>query len=430
MAVEANIIFIHVGTHATIPAGFTRDTDLDGLYVLGPGAIVESDTILKDDVIKDATIKAMADYSASNGGGTGGVATHNHTVNDHNHVAIAHTHTLTIAANSNPGDGSFGTIRVATVNHTHANTTSTSTTTTLNNASITLNTASNDAPHYEIIFVKSDGTNDVADDLVGFWDGGAFPTDWNECDGTGTTPDLQEHFLKGAGAGSDSNLVSAGDSDAHTHTVTSTHTHTENSHIHTSATTPVSSGFVSAGGVGGDLASAKHTHQAWVNATTATLQVTTPTLENSDGQPPFKKLVALQNNTGGDDTPTGIIGLWTGNYVDIPAGWSKVPEMNNYFLKIATGVEEIGDTGGGDNHIHLGDGHTHVGNSHTGAGNSGISSASTAGDSPPNTGVALDSHNHSVSNSSETITYNEKVISTQASESTPEYIVAIFIKKD
>jgi len=432
MVVDSNIVFMHVGTNATVPTGYTRDTDFDGLYALAPDSPAISDTTIKDSTIKDCTLKAIADYSQANGGATGGSATHNHLVEDHTHTPSSHFHTITPVALGGLGEGSgAGTSRYSAIAHVHAAVNSESTTTTLNDGSITLNVVNNDPEHVSIIFVKSNGTNDVADDLVGLWDGGAFPTNWNECDGSGTTPDLQEMFLKGASTGADSNLTPTGDLAAHTHTVTAAHTHIEDAHVHTNVTIAAISTAAFTGGTASDLALTTHTHTASIQSTTATLQTTSPTFGTADGTPPWKKLVALQNNTGGDDLPVGIIALWTGNYLDIPEKWEAVSSMNNYFLKIASGVGEIGDTGGSSNpeHYHAGVAHTHTGNSHQGTGTCGGATTSGGLDTPPNTGAAQAAHIHSLTIGSTTITYGNTTVDTNTGGSDyPEYIKAIFIK--
>jgi len=66
-------------------------------------------------------------------------------------------------------------------------------------------------------------------------------------------------------------------------------------------------------------------------------------------------------------TPAGIIALWHGAIVDIPAGWAQcdgnngTPDLKNKFIVGAGDTYNPGDTGGSTNHNHnfTGDGHQH-----------------------------------------------------------------------
>ncbi len=66
--------------------------------------------------------------------------------------------------------------------------------------------------------------------------------------------------------------------------------------------------------------------------------------------------------------PTGIICLWSGAIVDIPAGWTLcdgtagTPDLRDRFILAAGGGSNPGDIGGALVHQHAftGDGHSHT----------------------------------------------------------------------
>lgn len=65
---------------------------------------------------------------------------------------------------------------------------------------------------------------------------------------------------------------------------------------------------------------------------------------------------------------TGIIALWNGAIIDIPAGWilcdggGGSPDLRDKFVPAAGGTYNPGDTGGAVNHDHnfTTDGHFHI----------------------------------------------------------------------
>lgn len=67
------------------------------------------------------------------------------------------------------------------------------------------------------------------------------------------------------------------------------------------------------------------------------------------------------------EVPAGIISIWSGAIVDIPAGWiicdgnGGSPDLRDNFVVGAGSTYAVGATGGSVNHNHpfTGDGHTH-----------------------------------------------------------------------
>jgi len=72
MLIASGIECMWPGTNASIPAGWTRTTNMDSRYPKGTAAAVNPDV-------------------------TGGAATHTHTDPGHTHTITAHTHTASTA---------------------------------------------------------------------------------------------------------------------------------------------------------------------------------------------------------------------------------------------------------------------------------------------------------------------------------------------
>lgn len=288
-------------TAASIPSGWERDTRFDGVYVIGADA-------------------------SGDGGGTGGASTHTHPDDS------THTHTVTVIPESDV-QGVGGTNKTIKGTHTHAANTS-------NATAVAFTATSNDPPYYEVIFIKPTTALLIASGMVGFWDTGSLPSDWNECDGAGGRPDLRNKFLKGAAAGGNSGAT-GGSLDEHSHV---------SDHTHAAKNTAISVGSINAGGSDTTFAG-PHYHSVTLLSHTASVQ-------NADGQPPFKKLLAAYYS-GAGALDTNLIGLWPDTVASIPANWNRVTGQDTYFLKIASGSGEIAATGGANQHSHTCSAHNH-----------------------------------------------------------------------
>lgn len=364
MAVAANVIFIWSGTNATIPTGWVRETSLDSKYVLGPSI-------------------------GTDGGGTGGSATHSHTGGSHTHSFVSGTYTgSTWLALGGRGAG------FAATDHTHPSATS-------NASNLTIGNTSNDPPYYEIIFCKSSGTNDVGDDMIGFWDDDADKgTSWVFCDGGSSTPDLRNKFLKGVTTSGDSGGT-GGSSDSHLHTTAHSHTAKASGVATTDTPSAISGGSGAAG--------KSHTHS--VSLTSGGGNSNT-----ADGQPPFKKLIPYQNQTGGEDFPDKIIGMWIGTHAGIPTNWARYTAMDDQFQKCPNIVGDALGTGGTDQHSH-----TTVTHNHPSSAGFGATSLTE------NTGfltVPRANHGHvwTIGNATPSIPNNT------SKDNYPDYVDGIFIK--
>ena len=333
--VPAGIIVGWPGTEGTIPSGWQRvGSSLDTYFLKG----------------------TTSDPSAV----AGGASTHTHTSPTHTHT-MGHTHTGTTGAAS--GTVTAQSSGQATADgHTHAITTAANSGSN-NTQSASLGTASNNPSYTEVIWIQSLGTAEIPDTAVAFFnsDSSSFPSSWSRVYG-GT-------YLKGAAGGSGGG--GTGGLNSHNHT-DSGHTHTEAAHTHT-GTTDATTSYAGRTATGTTQATQTHTHTISGGSTTATeASDASGTVGSTTSEPPYYTLNIIQNGTGGGSTPTEIIAAWTGLIADIPSGWvlcdstSGCPNLNNYFIKGATGDGQLGTTGGGTTHSHsTGNTHTHAIQSHT-----------------------------------------------------------------
>lgn len=356
-------IFIWPGTVATIPTGWERDTRFDGLAVLGADA-------------------------SGDGGGTGGSVTHAHP------NAANHLHAITFSATDyGLSSENFGLLFIATYAHTHAGFNSA-------NAAVVFGTASNLPPANEVIFIKPTTATLISSGMITLWDGGALPADYNEADGNGGRRDLRGKFLVGAATGADP-AASSGTSNAHSH---------NSDHTHGNVTSSTSGGRSSSAG-DSDAFCKGHTHQTSIQSTSANVQ-------NADGEPPSKKLMAIQYS-GAGALDSGIIGLWPDTLGSIPSSWSRVTTQDTYFLKTASGSAEIGNTSGADQH-------NHTCNAHAGTATVGSNNNQQMADSLGLGSSARDGHTHPATAGNATVT----VANNTAKSNYPQHIKVIFIKYD
>jgi hypothetical protein len=359
--VDANIVFIWASTHASIPTGWSEDTQFAGKHVLAPAA-------------------------GTDGGGTGGDTTHVHP------NSAAHIHTVSGGATGGSSTYPLGANGVGGPTHTHASFNSGSGTT-------VYGATSNEPPYYEIIYIKSDGTGQLDSNIIGFFDNAVRPAGWDKCDGNNGTPLLGNRFLKGVAAGGDAG-VTGGSSDSHVHT---------SSHTHAAIASSQPTGTATVGGAAANPSTNKHTHSVSLNSGTANVL-------SNDATPPHYFLLAIQNNSGSESLPDGIIGLWPYSNATIPTNWTEVAGIAAYFARVTNADGSIGATGGSNQHTHSCTAHNHSATAAAGA--------AGKGDPPGTVNAANAGHTHVW-----TVGNNTQSASNNTSQSAyPEYIKAIFIK--
>jgi hypothetical protein len=409
-----NVIFIWPGTVATIPSGWTRVTSLDGLYPLGAS-------------------------SGSNPGSTGGSNIHVHTTGSHTHSGSAHTHTVPDSGSSSGASNrDAGTVRPRPL-HTHVNNPSTTNSSaTTGSQAPTSGSVNLEPDFYSVIYIQSNGTpNGLSASMVGLWnDDSSPPSGFALADGSGGKPDLRNKFLKGAGTGADSGSVSG--SAGHTHTL-DIHDHGGNyAHNHPTVTSSGSNQTMVGGPVSGaavSVATQTHTHVLTINSqATDTITGSNCTFQSSNNEPPYIKQAFIQN-TGGVSLPTGIIGLWTGLLSQIPLNWllcdgtgGSTPDLRDKFIKSASALGEIGNTGGSLTHTHNATGHSHpiATHAHTISHASGGGSTETAGA----TAVPTTAHTHSWGNTGNSGAFSSTATTPTVSTepSLPAYYTVAYIQ--
>lgn len=215
----------------------------------------------------------------------------------------------------------------------------------------------------------------VDEGVIAIWPGtiASIPSGWNLCDGTGSTPDLRERFVRGAEGSDEAGGTGGADSHGHTeqtagvnhtHTLGSTgaHTHTTNAggvHDHGLGATYYGS---SSGGnqISKGLSDGSHSHT--VNSGGSHTHTSgnpnagwtshSHTVNSSDGRPPYYEVLFIQAGTGGANLANGIVFIWTGLKADIPADWAEKTELREQFLRGAPNATDAGGTGGATTHTH------------------------------------------------------------------------------
>jgi hypothetical protein len=347
--VAPGVIMMWPGTDASLPAGWSRVTALDGRYPKGVST------------------------SVTEPGTTGGTATHTHTTPGHTHD-LTHGHTVTGATGTAVGtqvSTAAGVTALAVLSsHTHTRSALASTAVSSISTAPSPGTANNDPARLEVIFAESNGSP------LGLPDGSLAISPDTALSGWSDFADATSRFLKGAAAAGNGGATVASAIDSHTHSVPA-HTHAGNSHTHTSPnTSTVASAQTLNSGASPVLWQASHSHAVSVgSSSTATLSSGGSGSSGAgpaDGTPPYRNMRVQENVSGVPSLPVGLICAWRGSLGAIPDFWSLcdgtsgTPDLTALYPRGATAA--IGTTGGSsNNHDHSTPSHAHStsGHSHT-----------------------------------------------------------------
>ena len=387
MLIASGIEIMWPSTNASIPAGWTRVTNMDSKYPKGTAAAVNPDV-------------------------TGGATTHLHTDPGHTHTESAHTHdtsspTVT-TANEIRADGTPD-LSAGASSHTHtiSSLTSSSDTPTSGSTAGVWGSTSSDPAYYDVIWISSNGTpTGFPANSWTFWDKGAsLPTSWSN------PAAARNVFPKGAVAAGDGGGTGGG---SHTHTA-SAHTHTFNSHSHTGGTTgatspanrasPSTEAPVSYG-------TASHTHVWAMNTgSTSSGSASSAATGSQTYEPEFAKLAIVQNDSGVTNIQVRHVAVWAGTLSAIPTNWvlcdgtNSTVDMRGKFVKGANGVGEIGNTGGTAGHSHTSPAaHTHAYDHTHLAGTGGPTPSYNYDGDAGGSGGTAGGHGHNPGNTSTTAT--------------------------
>jgi hypothetical protein len=398
MAIPNGVIFIWSGTHASIPAGWSRVTDLDSKF---PRVIDIGDAI----------------------NATGGSTTHTHTSPGHTHTMDAHTHTFSLSGTSGPKDvGGGGSNPGIRDSHNHGTTTSgAANDTTSSSVTVTYSSISNNPPYYEVIFItpatSAGGLPNLALTLID----GTDLKNLSLCDGTNLTPDLTTKFLKGATTSADAG--GTGGSTTNTHTIAHTHTQL---HSHSAVTTAAADSQISINS-GGDAARNGHTHLVGLNA--ATLTTNTNSAISSQAEtviPPYVDLVIGQNRTGNSIAQPGIVGMWLGLEANIPANFEATTKHGR--LIRGSSIANNGNTGGSATHTHAAQSHSHTSSGHTHTTGDVYHSADVRDSSGSSTYTLAASYHPSQNSSAVSPSFSATNTTADSSNNMPEYRNVLLIK--
>ncbi len=403
----ADIIVPWIGNHASIPAGWSRYTALDGKFPKASGA-----------------------ESAE---ATGGATTHTHTSSSHTHAIAAHTHTFTTGARSNHAANRAPTGLLSRKEHTHTGTSGAASGGTTDGTAVTYAAFSNNPPYYEVIFIKAASTS-VPNDSIILWNQSSAPsnTSFKVTDGTASTVDLNGKYIKSAAAAG--NAGGTGGTTTNTHSIN--HTHTTNTHTHANATTSGSSSIGGEDNSAGGNQLRDHTHSSSFSSTAQSINTySTPLVTSETVEPSYTSLMAYQNKAGSAQN-IPINGIAMTIDATLPTGWTLcdgtlgTTDLTDTFVKITTSSGSIGATGGANTHTHTAQNHTHTstgGHTHT------VTTAQSTAVGVNGIGGGaeiIETHTHDDSTSASTnATYAAGSTSAASSSNQPAYVVVKYIQK-
>ena len=213
---------------------------------------------------------------------------------------------------------------------------------------------------------------------------------------------------------------------SHTHNGVA-HTHSEPAHGHSSATSGTGSSSSSATPNLNEAALDSHTHSVsfGTSGVGTSDSVASGATSGTTYEPPFHTLLAVENNSGGEDMPLNLIAMYRGTLASIPVPWklcdgtNSTPDLRDKFIKCANVGGDVGTTGGTAGHDHTDpSAHDHGAMNHThsvsvggasgaGFGSSGAATHASQGHTHPGgtshpTATTLDGTVQTVDNNADT----------------------------
>lgn len=401
--IAPGIILPFDGNHADIPAGFVRETSLDGKYPKSSGN--------------------------ANPGSTGGSATHTHTSPAHSHTLAPHTHSGTLGSSVVGGTGDAdGGGPICRREHTHSFTSSSNSTATSNSVAVTYSAVSNDPPFYTVIFIRSTAYNLIPVNAL-------ILREATSRSGMEFHTPSAGKFLKGAGTGA--NAGATGGSTTNVHKID--HNHTAVSHNHPTFNSGNSWGDRKSKDGDFGYVTGEHYHQITFTPASQSFNSFTGNITTSETvQPSYRSLNVYKNQQGNSIIPAvGDIAMWSGSLASIPIGWALcngengTPNMESRYLK-ANSTPTSSSTGGSNTHTHAAQPHSHSASgshTHTLSHSDGIQPGNTRYDDGSGVASIRKDHQHSpVTVNSASAGLNNANTTANSSSNEPEYRTVAYIQ--
>jgi len=345
-------------THASIPANHTRQTAFDEKMLQG------------DD----------SGYSGPTNGGSSSLHVHEVTSHTHTETSTGHQHYFSAASTSMASDSETTSPKPTsryTIRWSHYHVSKRSSAKNIVTGSSTAFDSTSAVtddypPHLECIVLQpDDGSQNIANGVLGFYNGTSAPTNFTIADGTGGTVDCVDKYIKGADTGSGNGGSSSG---------SASHTHNSASHTHTADHTHYGISCGSANTTSGysplsypppqTMAYAHHVVSMGLTSGQVTSGAS-PSSDSEDNDPKSKYMLAIQNVSGSAQAPpTGYVIAYDGSIGAIPSGWqlsdgtNGTEDLQDYQIKGTDTGGEVGDVVNSSNsHTHT-FAHTHTFSSH------------------------------------------------------------------
>jgi hypothetical protein len=400
--IAPNVIIPYDSTHASIPAGFTRETALDGKYPKGAPNATEPNQ-------------------------TGGASTHTHTSPAHSHTLADHSHSgrtdwAARTADETTGSGSGPLDQDHYHNFNFAGRSGGTTSA----DAVTYSAVSNEPPYYTVIFIKASQYAFI-------------PANGMVLSASTSRASLTFHsasagkFLKGAGTGA--NAGSTGGSSTNVHDIS--HSHTAQGHTHSGTTAGATPNSASPDN-GGTNALGDHTHSLTLTSGTQGINAFSGTLTTAETvEPGYRTLNAFKNAGASPIMPIpGDVAMWLGSLATIPSGWyvcdgnNGTPDMRDRFIKISASASST-TTGGSHTHTHASQAHSHTSSGTHTHGQSVSNHSGNKGLLGNAHIVAVPNFNHNQgaqSTSSTTAGYDAGTTTADSSNNEPEYRTVAYIQ--
>ena len=237
--------------------------------------------------------------SGADAGAGSGATSHQHSVT-HSQTASAHSHTGTSASDNNEHgrrniNGSW-LYEQSLYGHTHTITWANTTATVNNYTKADAGSGDTVEPAYKKMGLIECSTTSLKLGMVGLWLGTAAncPTNWQVCDGTNSTLDMRDKFIKIPTDLSTNNATGGANTHthstiAHTHTATGTHTHTASN----GSSSPTTNKGIGTGSDG--VALTGHAHNiSSISTATATYANANITCNTVDNQPAYRTAAYIE----------------------------------------------------------------------------------------------------------------------------------------